>query len=173
MRKRLYERKTFSTCMYNSVKSDFYNMEISKNRDIAELPPILRSCWIKLNSVFRNRLVTLGITPDQYTALRWISEAGDKFLTQSDLKSLMSTDANNIAGLVLRMQNAGLINRKSSLRDQRRKILGITEKGTEKYNTAKKIAIELESSITRGFSNREKRELCKLLEKTKMALSGG
>ena len=43
-------------------------MEISKNRDIAELPPILRSCWIKLNSVFRNRLVSLGITPDQYTA---------------------------------------------------------------------------------------------------------
>ena len=85
----------------------------------------------------------------------------------------MSTDANNIAGLVLRMENAGLIHRKSSLQDQRRKILGITEKGTEKYNTAKKIAIELQSSMTRGFSNREKRELCKLLEKTKMALSGG
>ena len=148
-------------------------MEFSKNKDIAELPPLLRSCWIKLNSVFRNRLVAIGITPDQYTALRWISEAGVKFLTQSDLKSLMSTDANNIAGLVWRMENAGLIHRKSCLQDQRRKILGITEKGTEKYNIAKKIAFEIESSMTGGFSNHEKRELCKLLEKTKMALSGG
>ena len=61
-------------------------MEISKNRDIAELPPILRSCWIKLNSVFRNRLVLLVLLLINTLALRWISEAGDKFLTQSDLK---------------------------------------------------------------------------------------
>ena len=61
------------------------------------LPPLLRECWNKLNSTFMKRVKKIGITPDQYTSLRWIHEFSDDMISQSKLAELMCTDANNIA----------------------------------------------------------------------------
>ena len=68
------------------------------------LPPLLRECWNKLNSTFMKRVKTIGITPDQYTALRWIHEFSEEMVSQARLAELMCTDANNIAGIMKRME---------------------------------------------------------------------
>ena len=75
------------------------------------LPPLLRSCWIKLNATFQNQVAKIGLTPDQYTVLRWLNELDHETVSQKDLKRLMFTDANNIAALVKRMESSGLIKR--------------------------------------------------------------
>jgi DNA-binding MarR family transcriptional regulator len=58
------------------------------------------------------RVKQVGLTPDQYTVLRWIHELPTGTVSQSQLASLMSTDANNIAGLIKRMSGLRLIDRK-------------------------------------------------------------
>jgi DNA-binding MarR family transcriptional regulator len=94
------------------------------------LPPLLRECWIKLNSTFMKRVKTIGITPDQYIVLRWIHEFSEELVTQKKLAQLMCTDGNNIAGIMKRMENQGLIERKKNLLDQRKKNIFSTYKGT-------------------------------------------
>ena len=110
----------FSTCTYEIVKHHCIKFTFSFNPMIPKtLPPLLRSCWIKLNATFQNKVSKIG-TPDQYTALRWLTELERKTITQKDLKRLMFTDANTIAALVKRMEKHGLIERSRHPFDQRK-----------------------------------------------------
>ena len=110
-------------------------------------PPLLRSCWIKLNATLQKRLQGLGITPDQYIALRWMHEMFPQKLNQVALAKLMYTDANNISGLISRMENEKLVERTSSINDKRQKTLNITPHGKSKFLAAQPIAQSLEKEV--------------------------
>jgi DNA-binding MarR family transcriptional regulator len=130
------------------------------------LPPLLRSCWIKLNATFQNQVTKVGLTPDQYTVLRWLNELDRETVSQKDLKRLMFTDANNIAALVKRMENSGLIRRFQHPFDLRKKILATTPKGQSLYFRGKEIAESVEQALLDGFSPEEKDEFIRVLTKT-------
>lgn len=130
------------------------------------LPPLLRSCWIKLNATFQNQVAKVGLTPDQYTVLRWLNELDRETVSQKDLKRLMFTDANNIAALVKRMENSGLIKRFQHASDLRKKILATTPKGQSLYLRGKEIAESVEQALLDGFSPEEKDEFIRVLTKT-------
>lgn len=137
---------------------------MSSDRETA-LPPLLRACWIKLNSTFQKRLSELKITPDQYIVLRWLTERTSNSTSQSVLARLMFTDANNISALIKRMENHGLLNRYTSENDKRVKILRITERGKNKFKLGKEIATNLENQSLSGLSEKEKIEFNFLLGK--------
>ncbi|MBP52312.1 MAG: MarR family transcriptional regulator [Opitutae bacterium] len=134
-----------------------------KSDSNSTLPPLLRACWIKLNSTFQKRLSELKITPDQYTVLRWLSERTKEQTTQLTLANLMFTDANNISALLKRMENLGLLSRFSNPNDKRMKIIQISTKGVEKFNQAKRVASLLEKQALSGFCEKEKLEFNMLL----------
>ena len=92
------------------------------------LAPLLRRSWYHLNQAFRRRIARAGLTPDQFTVLRWLVEqtAG---ITQRALADLMASDANTITSLLTRMQGAGLIERQADAHDRRCNILRATRKG--------------------------------------------
>ena len=127
------------------------------------LPPLLRACWIKLNSTFQKRLYELKITPDQYIVLRWLNERTNEQTTQSTLANLMYTDANNISALIIRMENLGFLSRLTNPNDRRKKIIQISPKGIEKFNRARKVARLLEKQALSGFCEKEKLEFNMLL----------
>jgi DNA-binding MarR family transcriptional regulator len=108
-------------------------------------PPSLRACWIKLNGEFQKRLLPIGLTPDQYTALRWLNESKEDAICQKDLAKLMFTDPNNISGLVKRMESTGMLCRKNSNHDKRIKLLEITHKGKNLLSLATPVAKRLEN----------------------------
>src|SRR5215217_6070185 len=56
------------------------------------LPPLLRRAWYSLNQTFRQRIAHLGITPDQYSILRWLHEGDTRGLTQQSITDLMASD---------------------------------------------------------------------------------
>ena len=97
--------------------------------DRRRLPPLLRKAWYSLNQTFRRRLAGEGITPDQFTALRWLVEREGERLTQKDLADLMSSDPNTIASLVKRMEEAGLLVREVSKKDRRANDVMVTSAG--------------------------------------------
>ena len=111
------------------------------------LPVLLRRSWYGLNQAFRRRILHTGLTPDQFTALRNLHEAGATGLNQSQLTERMSSDPNTIASLVDRMSKAGLIDRAPDLEDRRAYRLRLNARGRKAFNEARRIAIELQAAV--------------------------
>jgi DNA-binding MarR family transcriptional regulator len=107
------------------------------------LPLLLRRAWYGLNQAFRRRIAHLGITPDQFTVLRTLLEHAGA--TQRQLTGLISSDPNTVASLLERMEQAGLLERRSHETDRRANRLHALPLGKRKYQQAREIAIKLQS----------------------------
>lgn len=118
------------------------------------LAPLLRRSWHHLNQIFRRRLRKHGLTPDQFTVLRWLGESHG--LSQRDLAELMAVDENTIASLVARMADAGLIDRTSHADDGRRKILTATRTGEALFKRLQPIAIALQDQLMEAIPAAER-----------------
>jgi DNA-binding MarR family transcriptional regulator len=111
------------------------------------LPPLLRRAWYGLNQAFRRRIAHLDITPDQFTAMRIMTECEAQPLTQCDLTHAMSSDPNTVASLLKRMEQAGLIERKPHETDRRAHRIRLKAAGKRKYAAAREIAIVLQAEV--------------------------
>ena len=112
--------------------------------DRRRLPPLLRRAWYGLNQAFRRRMPHPKVTPDQFTALRTLSEADPKGITQSELTGAMSSDPNTIASLLERMEKAGWVERKPHERDRRANRIQLLPSGRRKFEQLRDIAVELQ-----------------------------
>ena len=128
-----------------------------------QLPPLLRKCWMRLNAIFQKRVAKVGLTPDQYIALRWLNEFPKGSVNQATLKKLMFTDPNNITGLMGRMEKMGLLERRPDAYDRRKKLLYITAKGQDLFCKAKVIANQLEEEVLSVLTNKERSDFLGLL----------
>jgi DNA-binding MarR family transcriptional regulator len=111
------------------------------------LPPLLRRCWYNLNQTFRRRIAHTGVTPDQFTVLRTLTESGPRGLTQRELTDLMSSDPNTIASLLERMEKAGLVGRETHEKDKRAYRLRLKPAGHRKYETVREMAVVLQVEV--------------------------
>src|ERR1700733_1548548 len=98
------------------------------------LPILLRHAWYSLNQTFRRRLAHTGVTPDQFTALRTLSEHEPAGLTQSHLTRLIASDPNTIGALVERMERSGWIARVPCDKDRRANRLRLLPAGRRQYS---------------------------------------
>lgn len=129
------------------------------------LPPLLRRAWYSLNQAFRRRIAHLDITPDQYTVLRILSEAGPQGITQSGLAANMSSDPNTVASLVDRMQRAELILRETDPDDRRARRLRLAPSGRKKFRAARSLATVLQGEVLAPLSPAETEHFLVALEK--------
>jgi DNA-binding MarR family transcriptional regulator len=111
------------------------------------LPPLLRRAWYSLNQTFRHRVAYLGITPDQYSILRWLYEGDERGLTQQTITDLMASDPNTITSILQRMEKAGHITRHSHESDKRARRVRIGEEGRQVFEEARRHALELQARI--------------------------
>ncbi|MBI5799605.1 MAG: MarR family transcriptional regulator [Verrucomicrobia bacterium] len=115
--------------------------------DRRRLPPLLRRAWYGLNQAFRRRIAHTKATPDQFTALRCLTEADPKGITQGELTQMMSSDPNTIASLVERMEAAGWIERLAHEKDRRAYRIRVKPAGRLLYKQLRQLAIELQASV--------------------------
>lgn len=128
------------------------------------LAPLLRRTWHSLNQTFRRRIAHSGLTPDQFTVVRWLTELGDEGATANQLCALMTCDPNTMAVLLRRMQEAGLITRKHHETDGRSWRIEITALGSEKYNIVYQIAINLQQEALSAIPKENRNEFLDQLE---------
>lgn len=128
------------------------------------LPPLLRRCWYGLNQAFRKRLAELGITPNQFTLLRWLEEDVEGGVRQSEIVTRMASDPNTIAALVERMQADGLVKRKVDPADRRARLITPTAKGRRAYAKARPIAVDLQAEVLRAIPEHERERLLEQIE---------
>jgi DNA-binding MarR family transcriptional regulator len=126
---------------------------------------LLRRAWYSLNQAFRRRIAHLDLTPDQYTVLLNLSEAGSEGITQSELASNMSSDPNTVASLVDRMERAGLLNRQTDPEDRRARRLRLAPAGRKKYRAARSLANTLQTEVLAPLSPPETEQFLTVLEK--------
>ncbi len=132
-------------------------------------PLLLRSAWFGLNQSFRARIKPLGLTPDQFTVLRWLYEKKDECIRQSDLAQLMASDNNTITSIINRMETNGWVKRSPHTHDQRAKQLNIQEAGETLYFKAQAIAHALEDEIMSSLSEAERLMYLEFMQKVAQA----
>lgn len=111
------------------------------------LPVLLRRAWFGLNQSFRQRTAHLGITPDQFSILRWLSEGDPQGMTQRALTDLMASDANTITSTLSRMEKADLIARQLHETDRRARRVKLQPAGRRALTRGRKIARELQEQV--------------------------
>lgn len=131
--------------------------------DRRRLPPLLRRAWYGLNQAFRRRISKTGATPDQFTALRTLTETDAKGITQGELTRLMSSDPNTIASLLERMQKAGWVDRKRHERDRRAYRIKITSKGRQLYRQLRDVAVDLQAETLTVLDEAERENFLRKL----------
>jgi DNA-binding MarR family transcriptional regulator len=113
--------------------------------DQRRLPLLLRRAWYGLNQAFRRRIAHLGITPDQFTVLRTLLE--NDGITQRKLTELISSDPNTVASLIVRMEQARLVQRQIHREDRRAHRLRLKPAGRRKFEQARAIAVALQTEV--------------------------
>ncbi|MBT5379411.1 MAG: MarR family transcriptional regulator, partial [Opitutae bacterium] len=151
------------------MNSTFSDESPLDDPDRRRLPPLLRKAWYSMNQAFRRRLSGEGITPDQFTALRWLAEKEGTQITQKNLTDLMSSDPNTIASLVKRMEDSNLLMREVSKKDRRANHLKLTQFGKAVHKRARQLAIELQEEVLCDLSGSESDRFLRLLEKVAIA----
>ena len=149
----------------------------SENEDIREpelpvdspklrrLPPLLRQAWYGLNLAFRRKISHLGVTPDQFTVMRWLVENAEQGMTQRQIAQAMSSDPNTVASLLERMERSGWISRKRDPEDRRANRIRLKSKGFECYEAIRSEAIELQTQIMEALDNDEKETFLHCLDR--------
>ena len=103
------------------------------------------------------------LTPVQYAALATIK--ANPGLDQVTLAGLIAFDRTTITGVVDRLVQKGLVERRASRRDRRARELEITDEGRR---TLRRITPAVESAqqiMLRGLRDKEAEELMRLLQK--------
>lgn len=127
-------------------------------------PSLLRRCWFSLNQTFRRRIAHLGLTPDQFTILRWVEGHDREDLTQRELGKLMTSDPNTITSILKRMEASGFIRRTSHPEDRRANCIRSTEKGRALYHQARGHAYELQQAALSALPREKRSEFLDHLE---------
>jgi DNA-binding MarR family transcriptional regulator len=126
------------------------------------LAPVLRRAWYGLNQTFRRRIAEHGITPDQFTILRWLSE-NQAGMTQRSLADAMASDPNTITAILSRMLKANLIKRHSDPNDARCNRIRLTSKGKKLHATLQPLANELQEELLSHIPEKGREEFLRHL----------
>lgn len=127
-------------------------------------PVLLRRAWFGINQAFRRRIASTGSTPDHYTVLRTLAEAGPEGLTQCALAQRMSSDANTVTSLVRRLERAGLVARPKDPADRRARRLRLLPAGEQRLQELRVAAQKLLDEVIAVLPVRDRRRFLKQLE---------
>jgi DNA-binding MarR family transcriptional regulator len=137
--------------------------------DRPRLALLLRRAWYGLNQTFRRRIAGMGVTPDQFTILRWLGEHPEG-LTQRALADLMASDPNTITAILTRMQKAGLIERRAHAQDARCNLIVLKDKGRSVHAKLQPLASDLQEQLLAAVPVAKQAEFLKQLESVCAAL---
>ncbi|MCI8809666.1 MAG: MarR family transcriptional regulator [Oscillibacter sp.] len=111
------------------------------------------------------RVSRYGVTPAQTHVLLYLHHCGGQ-APQCDLTRFMRVKPSTANGVLDRLEEKGFIQRSVSGSDARRRLITLTPKGAEQQALFQKSFLEVEQTMTRGFTPEEKTLLTALLERT-------
>lgn len=135
-----------------------------ENEGRRRVPPLLRQAWFGLNQAFRRRIAAMNVTPDQYTILRIVGEEGGG-ITQKEICGKMTSDPNTVAAVAGRMEELGLVERRTHVRDRRAVSIWLTPAGLAKLHEVRPVALALQEEVMSGLAPAERIRFLEYLER--------
>ena len=86
-------------------------------------------------------------------------------ITMKDLASRINRDKSTTTVLVRKLEDAGLVCVTVDKNDKRNKLLSLTSKGNEYNQMTRHLSQELLATFYTGFTEKEKNDFCKFLDK--------
>lgn len=105
-------------------------------------------------NLMERKVAELGIPGGQYMILRHLAACEEK-TKQKDLAAYFEVTAAAIANSLKRMENNGLVKRRSSEIDSRCNHIDITETGRDKLEAADAAFASIDGSLLAGFTDEE------------------
>ena len=124
---------------------------------------ILNRTSIQSKSLFTQKIKQFDISPEQWSLIFRTVEL--KGLTQKELSDSTYKDQANITRSIDRLEKEGLLKRVPNHNDRRIINIFPTEDAINLVNTIVPISSEFNSFLTKDFSEEEKQQLIKLLNK--------
>lgn len=103
------------------------------------------------------RVVSTEITSVQYTVLVLLDQRGEA--SQRELCDAADLDRSTIAGLVRRMEERGLVERRRAADDARRNTVTLTAHGKAERERLMPLVVQVQQELTAGMSADERSEL--------------
>jgi MarR family transcriptional regulator, temperature-dependent positive regulator of motility len=147
-------------CLENPVKED------AQEKDARDMPGHLARRFQQIAvAVFLAEVEKAGydLTPVQYAALAAVADNAG--IDQVTLAGLIAYDRTTITGVVDRLVQKGFIGRHENSRDRRVRELKITDAGRRALRGITPAVEAAQRIMVRGLSERESKELVRLLQK--------
>lgn len=106
------------------------------------------------NGLIAESLATTGLTMPQITAIRLIAHGGS--LTMTQICNEMNASPSTVAGIIDRLEAAGIVERRRSEEDRRVIYVSISSKGSDKAMLAR---TTMETCFSRAFESLAEEEL--------------
>jgi DNA-binding MarR family transcriptional regulator len=97
----------------------------------------------------------------------FLSENADRDIYQKDFEKAFSITRSTASKVLIRMEQKGLIERKSVSHDARLKKIVLTRKAWELSDLMKQDLIEMEQTLTKGFTDEESDQLLSYIRRMK------
>ena len=112
---------------------------------------------------FTEALEPVGIDPREFLLLRFVAASEGR--SQHELAERLGVPASRMVALVDKLEDAGLVERRSDPEDRRVRGLHLTRKGCAALERAAKVAIDYETRLCAGINRKEREQLIDLLQK--------
>lgn len=104
-------------------------------------------------SVLSKKLKKVGITYNTWLSLYFINS--NYAISQNQLAKLVGITGPSMVKIIEGLSEEGLVSLGQDSDDHRKKLIFLTDKGTQKYNKILEIVIEFQESITKGVGQKE------------------
>lgn len=111
------------------------------------------------------KLETYDITLEQAHALDFLVAHMDEGITQKHMEKAFHRKGSSISSIVTNLEKKGLVERKTDLTDERRKIIRPLPKGIQIVKEFQVFFEELEEEMIKGFSTEDNELLTSLLNR--------
>ena len=130
-------------------------------------------CVSLMEQEIRARLrTTFGITIARFEILAQLYRV-ETGLAMKELSARLMVSKGNVTGLIVRMQDAGLIERRRDPADGRAQIVSLTPKGRKLFDTMRPLHNQWFRDLMHGLSRRDMKQLHELLQVLKVNLTIG
>ena len=110
------------------------------------------------------RVSRYDVTPAQTHVLLYLQQHGGR-VPQHELAEFLRVKPSTVNGVLDRMEEKGLVRRSVSGSDARRRLITLTEKGSEQQALFQQSFLDVEEAMVRGFTQEERETLCALLDR--------
>lgn len=110
------------------------------------------------------RMQKRDITSTQSDAIRYILKHRQEPVSAGDLMKEFSLSPSTMAGILKRLENKALIDRRTDEQDARKILITPTEEGLALEDYLKETAVQTEEILLRGMSEAEQAEFYRLLQ---------